>query len=278
MLKAKIAKLRSNCLSRHIGAVIVKDNRQIATGYNGTPSGIKNCFEGGCPRCTARMNGEIKTGENLERCLCTHAEANAIMQCALFGNAGSTKGATMYVWAYYNVYVCNKCNRIDSKTNKEGKTIKKRIASLENADDVWSCLSCSETYRLSGKRYFNEWRWYPLDYKTIVDFARHSKLLISENKDSLIEGVAIINTTGYIDKNDVFQIVYLDATSTSTLEHLVSYCADMCASWIPYDNKTDCRSRKQLQIISYQTSELSKSMCSFKIKESAQFFLYSLSL
>ena len=96
MLQAEIAKLRSNCLSRRIGAVIVKDNRQIATGYNGTPSGIKNCFEGGCPRCIARMNGEIKTGENLERCLCTHAEANAIMQCALFGNAGSTKGATMY--------------------------------------------------------------------------------------------------------------------------------------------------------------------------------------
>jgi dCMP deaminase len=96
MLQAEIAKLRSNCLSRHVGAVIVKDNRQIATGYNGTPSGIKNCFEGGCPRCVARMNGEIKTGENLDRCLCTHAEANAIMQCALFGNAGSTRGAKMY--------------------------------------------------------------------------------------------------------------------------------------------------------------------------------------
>ena len=96
MLQAEIAKLRSNCLTRHIGAVIVKDNRQIATGYNGTPSGIKNCFEGGCPRCTARINGEIKDGESLDRCLCTHAEANAIMQCALFGNAGSTKGATMY--------------------------------------------------------------------------------------------------------------------------------------------------------------------------------------
>ena len=96
MLQAQIAKLRSNCISRHIGAVIVKDNRQIATGYNGTPSGIKNCFEGGCPRCMARINHEIQTGENLERCLCTHAEANAIMQCALFGNAGSTRGATMY--------------------------------------------------------------------------------------------------------------------------------------------------------------------------------------
>lgn len=96
MLQAEIAKLRSNCLTRHIGAVIVKDNRQIATGYNGTPPGIKNCFEGGCSRCTARIKGEIASGEGLERCLCTHAEANAIMQCALFGNAGSTRGAILY--------------------------------------------------------------------------------------------------------------------------------------------------------------------------------------
>jgi dCMP deaminase len=96
MLQAEIAKLRSNCLTRHIGAVIVKDNRQIATGYNGTPPGIRNCFEGGCPRCLERANGKIKSGEGLDRCLCTHAEANAIMQCALFGNAGSTKGATLY--------------------------------------------------------------------------------------------------------------------------------------------------------------------------------------
>ena len=96
MLQAQIAKLRSNCLTRHIGAIIVKDNRQIATGYNGTPAGIKNCFEGGCPRCMARIKGQIKSGEDLDRCLCTHAEANAIMQCALFGNAGSTTGTTLY--------------------------------------------------------------------------------------------------------------------------------------------------------------------------------------
>jgi dCMP deaminase len=96
MLQAEIAKLRSNCLTKHVGAVIVKDNRQIATGYNGTPSGIKNCFDGGCPRCISRKKGEVKSGEGLDRCLCTHAESNAIMQCALFGNAGSTKGATLY--------------------------------------------------------------------------------------------------------------------------------------------------------------------------------------
>jgi dCMP deaminase len=96
MLQAEVAKLRSNCVTRHTGTVIVKEHRQISTGYNGTPSGIKNCFEGGCPRCIARIKGETKAGENLDRCLCTHAEANAIMQCALFGNAGSTRGATMY--------------------------------------------------------------------------------------------------------------------------------------------------------------------------------------
>jgi dCMP deaminase len=96
MLQSEIAKLRSNCVTRHIGAVIVKDNRQIATGYNGTPPGVKNCFEGGCSRCMARMRGQIKSGEHLDRCMCTHAEANAIMQCALFGNAGSTRGATLY--------------------------------------------------------------------------------------------------------------------------------------------------------------------------------------
>jgi dCMP deaminase len=96
MLQAEIAKLRSNCLTRHVGCVIVKENRQIATGYNGTPSGVKNCFEGGCLRCLQRVKGEIESGKDLERCLCMHAEANAILQCAIFGNTGSTRGSTLY--------------------------------------------------------------------------------------------------------------------------------------------------------------------------------------
>jgi dCMP deaminase len=96
MLQAEIAKLRSNCLTRQVGCVIVRENRQIATGYNGTPSGIKNCFEGGCLRCLDRVSGKIESGTDLERCLCMHAEANAILQCAVFGNAGSTRGSTLY--------------------------------------------------------------------------------------------------------------------------------------------------------------------------------------
>ena len=42
---------RSNCLKRNVGAIIVKDNKILSTGYNGTPSGMMNCLDGGCKRC-----------------------------------------------------------------------------------------------------------------------------------------------------------------------------------------------------------------------------------
>ena len=45
---AKVVSTRSNCLKRHVAAVIVKDKRIISTGYNGTPRGVKNCNDGGC--------------------------------------------------------------------------------------------------------------------------------------------------------------------------------------------------------------------------------------
>jgi dCMP deaminase len=96
MLQAELAKLRSNCMTRQVGAVIVRNHRQLATGYNGTPPGIKNCFEGGCKRCQLRMEGKIKSGASLDRCLCNHAEANAIMHCAILGIEAGIEGATLY--------------------------------------------------------------------------------------------------------------------------------------------------------------------------------------
>lgn len=96
MLQAELAKLRSNCITRHVGAVIVRNNRQLATGYNGTPPGIKNCFEGGCKRCKLRMEGKIESGKELDRCLCNHAEANAIMHCAILGIEAGINGAVLY--------------------------------------------------------------------------------------------------------------------------------------------------------------------------------------
>jgi len=96
MLQAELAKLRSNCIARHVGAVIVRGNRQLATGYNGTPPGVKNCFDGGCNRCQLRMEGKIEAGAALDRCLCSHAEANAIMHCAILGIEAGISGAVLY--------------------------------------------------------------------------------------------------------------------------------------------------------------------------------------
>ena len=67
MLQAKLASLRSNCMTRSVGAVIVRDHRQLATGYNGTLPVITNCFNRGCQSFNDRMEGKRKTGEGLER-------------------------------------------------------------------------------------------------------------------------------------------------------------------------------------------------------------------
>ena len=52
---ASVVAKRSNCLRRSVGAVIMKDNHILSAGYNGTPKGVKNCFEGGCPRCAGKV-------------------------------------------------------------------------------------------------------------------------------------------------------------------------------------------------------------------------------
>ncbi len=87
---AKVVALRSNCIKRKVASVVVKDKRIIATGYNGTPRGVKNCSEGGCPRC----NNIGLSGKNLEECLCSHAEENAIVQSAYHGV--NIKDAVLY--------------------------------------------------------------------------------------------------------------------------------------------------------------------------------------
>ncbi len=88
---AQVTAKRSNCSRRHVAAVIVKNNHILSTGYNGTPAGLKNCFEGGCPRCS----GHAESGKGLDECLCVHAEQNAICQAACHGQA--IDGASIYV-------------------------------------------------------------------------------------------------------------------------------------------------------------------------------------
>ena len=88
---AHVVAKRSNCSRRQVAAVIVKENHLLSTGYNGTPRGVTNCFDGGCPRCA----GHTPSGHGLDECLCVHAEQNAICQAAFHGAA--VKGSTIYV-------------------------------------------------------------------------------------------------------------------------------------------------------------------------------------
>ena len=87
---AEDASTRSNCLRRKVGALIVKQRNIISTGYNGTPIGVKNCFEGGCPRCQS----DVEPGQGYDTCICVHAEANAILLAARHGNV--TEGGVLY--------------------------------------------------------------------------------------------------------------------------------------------------------------------------------------
>ncbi len=94
MKLAEVVRERADCTRRKVGAIIVKDKRIIATGYNGTPHNIKNCSEGGCKRCRQRDEGKISAIEYEESCVCIHAEQNAIIQAAYLGI--STKEAIFY--------------------------------------------------------------------------------------------------------------------------------------------------------------------------------------
>ena len=72
---------RSTCRRHHVGAVIVRDRRILTTGYNGAPSGCKDCLELGC----LREQLGIPSGQRQELCRAVHAEQNAIIQAGVHG-------------------------------------------------------------------------------------------------------------------------------------------------------------------------------------------------
>jgi len=78
---ARLVARRSTCLRRQVGAVVVKEKNILATGYNGTPSGITHCSETGC----LRQRLAVPSGERHELCRGLHAEQNAIIQAAKHG-------------------------------------------------------------------------------------------------------------------------------------------------------------------------------------------------
>ena len=90
---AQAVRERADCRGQKVGAVVVVDNHIVSTGYNGTPSKMKNCSDGGCYRC-ANRDKRYTSGTAYDICICVHAEQNAILAAARFGI--SVDGGTVY--------------------------------------------------------------------------------------------------------------------------------------------------------------------------------------
>ncbi|MFA5089948.1 MAG: cytidine/deoxycytidylate deaminase family protein [Candidatus Omnitrophota bacterium] len=82
---------RATCLRRKVGAVLVKDKKILATGYNGAPKGLKHCLDIGC----LRERLKVPSGQRHELCRGLHAEQNVLLQAAFYGVG--TLGSTLYV-------------------------------------------------------------------------------------------------------------------------------------------------------------------------------------
>lgn len=114
---AKTASLRSNCLRRQVGAVIVATDKTVkATGYNGAPSKVTSCAQ---RNSCYRIENNIPSGTQYETCRSIHAEQNAIIQ------AGKERceGATMYL--YGHDFICILCKRFIIQAGIKGVYLKK---------------------------------------------------------------------------------------------------------------------------------------------------------
>ena len=93
---------RSTCLRRKVGAILVKNRRILATGYNGAPSGLRHCDEMGC----IRERNKVPSGQRHELCRGLHAEMNAFLQAAVHGV--STQDSDLYT----TTYPCSLCAKM----------------------------------------------------------------------------------------------------------------------------------------------------------------------
>lgn len=108
---AEVVAARADCTRRRFGAVLVKDHRIVASGYNGAPAGDPGCLEGACPR--GRMSDdEVAPGSSYDTgpgsCIAVHAEANAL----LYADRADARGSTLYLWGSQEYPPCEGCHRL----------------------------------------------------------------------------------------------------------------------------------------------------------------------
>ena len=136
---AKVVAKRSTCLRRQYGAVVVKDDQIISTGYNGSACGELNCCDTGL--CVREQLG-VPHGERYELCIAVHAECNALIQAGRDAN-----GAILYLAGFENgkeidnPEPCLLCSRIIKNAHIASVITKEHISEV-------SCMHQMKVYKL----------------------------------------------------------------------------------------------------------------------------------
>jgi dCMP deaminase len=150
MRLALVVESGAKCLGSRVGAVIVRDNRVLGSGYNGTPAGYPNCTESerGCRRCALRLEAPDAglAGKLYDICLCVHAEQNAMLTAARFGTA--IDGAVVYT----TVQPCFNCLKEIMQTRIRG-VVFRRDWEARHPDYAWVSTEYErlvEHYRAAG--------------------------------------------------------------------------------------------------------------------------------
>jgi len=135
MMLALLVSTRSTCLRTQVGAVLVKDNRVISTGYNGAPRKMPHCWAVGC----LRKREGVPQGKMHEICRAVHAEMNCIIWAAL--NNSSPEGGTIYT----THHPCSICARILINAGIA------RIVYLYDYPDDFAKEILKEAYEITGR-------------------------------------------------------------------------------------------------------------------------------
>ena len=147
MRLALVVESGAKCLGSHVGAVVVRDNRVLGSGYNGTPAGYPNCTESerGCRRCALRVEQPDAglAGKLYDICLCVHAEQNAMLTAARFGTA--LDGAFLYT----TVQPCFNCLK-----------------------ELMQVRICGVIFRREWEARHPDYAWVSTEYERLVDHYR----------------------------------------------------------------------------------------------------------
>jgi len=147
---AKAVAMRSTCLRRKFGAIVVKDDAIVATGYNGGARGVVNCLEVGC----LKDETQIPESTGYDFCIAVHAEENCIINAARHGV--SVLGGTLYICGFYTktgelteADPCYRCRRALINSGIKTVVIKKKDGGIKKIETSEWVKEDSENYMKS---------------------------------------------------------------------------------------------------------------------------------